>query len=197
MTWMPDPFWSLHDEELRQLWAEGVSTRNIGIKIGKTKNAVVGRAHRLELPGRPSPIVKVAPGKFEQRYVVQKKSAVEEVALGGAVDEPPALLASNPIPEPVAAPIPLPLQLAADEGEREPQGTFGSSLPMLLKAPHWEEEHEPDRCRWPLWGNNERAGRPQRFCTAVRAPGATYCAAHCCLAYRGAWAMADDVEEAA
>lgn len=41
---------------LRELWDEGHPTAEIGRRLGITKNAVVGKAHRLELPGRPSPI---------------------------------------------------------------------------------------------------------------------------------------------
>jgi GcrA cell cycle regulator len=42
--------------KLRQLWFEGHSTAEIGRRMGVTKNAVVGKAHRLDLPARPSPI---------------------------------------------------------------------------------------------------------------------------------------------
>lgn len=41
---------------LRQLWDEGLSTKKIGDRLGTSKNAVVGKAHRLDLPSRPSPI---------------------------------------------------------------------------------------------------------------------------------------------
>lgn len=41
---------------LRQLWAEGHSTAEIGRRIGVSKNAVVGKAHRLKLEARASPI---------------------------------------------------------------------------------------------------------------------------------------------
>jgi len=41
---------------LRSLWAEGHSTAEIGRRLGVSKNAVVGKAHRLDLPARPSPI---------------------------------------------------------------------------------------------------------------------------------------------
>ncbi len=41
---------------LRALWDEGRSTAEIGRRMGITKNAVVGKAHRLDLPGRESPI---------------------------------------------------------------------------------------------------------------------------------------------
>lgn len=42
--------------ELGQLWREGLSTAEIGRRLGISKNAVVGKAHRLNLPSRPSPI---------------------------------------------------------------------------------------------------------------------------------------------
>src|SRR6185312_11559733 len=41
---------------LRTLWAEGLSTAAIGRRMGVSKNAVVGKVHRLHLPARPSPI---------------------------------------------------------------------------------------------------------------------------------------------
>ena len=43
-------------DQLKELWGEGLSTSEIGRKLGVTKNAVVGKAHRLGLPPRPSPI---------------------------------------------------------------------------------------------------------------------------------------------
>ena len=42
--------------KLRALWAEGLSTAEIGRRLNISKNAVVGKAHRLNLPPRPSPI---------------------------------------------------------------------------------------------------------------------------------------------
>ncbi|CAG4922536.1 unnamed protein product [Acidocella sp. C78] len=41
---------------LRQLWDEGLSTAEIGRRLNISKNSVVGKAHRLDLPARPSPI---------------------------------------------------------------------------------------------------------------------------------------------
>src|SRR6201996_6774090 len=42
--------------KLRVLWAEGLSTAEIGRRLNISKNAVVGKAHRLSLPPRPSPL---------------------------------------------------------------------------------------------------------------------------------------------
>ena len=44
---------------LERLWNEGASTAEIGRRLGVSKNAVVGKAHRLGLSGRPSPIRQV------------------------------------------------------------------------------------------------------------------------------------------
>ncbi len=43
-------------EELTNLWNAGHSASAIGKHLGVTKNAVVGKAHRLKLTARPSPI---------------------------------------------------------------------------------------------------------------------------------------------
>ena len=43
-------------EALSNLWREGWSTAEIGRRLGVTKNAVVGKAHRLSLSPRPSPV---------------------------------------------------------------------------------------------------------------------------------------------
>ena len=40
---------------LRHLWDKGYSTNEIGQRMGISKNAVVGKAHRLKLKARPSP----------------------------------------------------------------------------------------------------------------------------------------------
>jgi GcrA cell cycle regulator len=44
------------DARLIELWALGLSAGKIGLDMGRSKNSVVGRVHRLNLPGRASPI---------------------------------------------------------------------------------------------------------------------------------------------
>jgi GcrA cell cycle regulator len=45
---------------LRELWDQGLPTAQIGKLLGFTKNAVVGKAHRIGLERRPSPIRRTA-----------------------------------------------------------------------------------------------------------------------------------------
>src|SRR3954466_10021133 len=82
---------------IRALWAEGLSTAEIGRRMGITKNAVVGKAHRLNLPARPSPIRRV-PGEKAQRR--------GGAARGGAPTLP-ALdsVARQPVPTPPRQPV--------------------------------------------------------------------------------------------
>lgn len=44
--------------DLTRLWSEGLSITQIGLAIGVSRNAVVGKVHRMGLPKRQSPIVK-------------------------------------------------------------------------------------------------------------------------------------------
>jgi GcrA cell cycle regulator len=62
--------------QLAQLWKEGHSTAEIGRRLGITKNAVVGKAHRLSLEPRPSPV-----------KVVVKRRIVFEIS-GGSCSWP-------------------------------------------------------------------------------------------------------------
>ena len=44
--------------KLKKLWDEGLPITKIGIEIGVSRNAIAGKAHRLGLPKRNSPISK-------------------------------------------------------------------------------------------------------------------------------------------
>ena len=46
--------------KLRELWDQGLPTAQIGKLLGFTKNAVVGKAHRIGVERRPSPIRRTA-----------------------------------------------------------------------------------------------------------------------------------------
>ena len=45
-------------EKLKKLWDVGLPITKIGIELGVSRNAIAGKAHRLGLPKRNSPISK-------------------------------------------------------------------------------------------------------------------------------------------
>jgi GcrA cell cycle regulator len=59
-------------ETLRALWGEGIKTAEIGRRMHMTKSAVVGKAHRLNLPGRPSPIKGVEASDSRLKPTIRK-----------------------------------------------------------------------------------------------------------------------------
>lgn len=84
-------------ERLRALWAEGHSTAEIGRRMGISKNAVVGKAHRLNLPARPSPIRREAVG------AEPRQQAARPVRPAGVA--PRTTLPPSPAVAAVAAPV--------------------------------------------------------------------------------------------
>lgn len=58
-------------EKLRKLWDKGLSISAIGEKLGVTRNAIAGKAHRLGLRKRQSPIAK-------KTVAVKEEPVVEE-----------------------------------------------------------------------------------------------------------------------
>jgi GcrA cell cycle regulator len=140
---------------LRALWADGHSTAEIGRRMGVSKNAVVGKAHRLNLSARPSPIRRVpgqAPAPRAPRPAPMR-AAERSPFLARAftvVGQAPALRPTPPpAPRPVAPPPPP---------------------PRLSNA----------TCCWPIG----EPGKPGfRFCTDRALATKPYCEAHATQAY--------------
>ena len=68
---------------LKELWDQGLPTAQIGKLLGFTKNAVVGKAHRIGLERRPSPIRRTAvkPDRKKARSPVMPKLNFEKQEL--------------------------------------------------------------------------------------------------------------------
>ena len=60
-------------EELKKLWAQGLSISQIGEALGVSRNAIAGKAHRMGLPKRPSPISKPKAEKPKVEPVVEEQ----------------------------------------------------------------------------------------------------------------------------
>jgi GcrA cell cycle regulator len=140
--------------ELKGLWSDGLSTAEIGRRLGISKNAVVGKAHRLDLSPRPSPI---------RRH---ERSPDAPPPAPRAVGPTLAPLPSRPTP----APIPAPVAAAP---------TIKPILPRRLAAVA-PPAFRVSACCWPIG----EPGKPSfHFCDAVAVQGKPYCAAHAQLAY--------------
>lgn len=60
-------------EELKKLWAKGLSISQIGEALGVSRNAIAGKAHRMGLPKRPSPISRLRAEKPKVEAVVEEQ----------------------------------------------------------------------------------------------------------------------------
>jgi|SRR5579859_276021 len=90
---------------LRALWGEGLSTAQIGLRLNVSKNAVVGKASRLGLPGRPSPIRRDGSGGSRTpRPRRVSGPTLPSLASTAAGAEPIAPPPPAPIPEPPYSP---------------------------------------------------------------------------------------------
>lgn len=145
--------------ELKRLWSEGFSASQIAERLGGiTRNAVIGKAHRLHLASRPSPIQRQI-GERRQRSRPAVRPAAMRVAPVEAVraEPPPAVVAKAPAPPP-------PKNFRA--------GPIDYSSALTLSDRH---------CHWPIGHPNEPGFH---FCGAPAASGRPYCHAHCQVAYR-------------
>ena len=153
---------------LRLLWDEGLSTAEIGRRLGVSKNAVVGKAHRMTLPARPSPIRRDGSGPARpaapRRVVGPTLPPLPATCL-----EPIVVTASRPQPaaKPVEPAAAAPLSL----GE-------ASEPPPIRVVPPAAGRHSA--CCWPL---GDPGTRSFRFCDAASLPGKPYCGEHAQVAY--------------
>ena len=141
---------------LRALWDEGHSTAEIGRRMGVTKNAIVGKAHRLELPARPSPIRRVTDaGHVARRDQVRRVSG-------------PTLPVADAVAEAVRAEL-----LAEAPAAARP-------TPQLRAVPPPRPAARVSTCCWPIG----EPGTPSfRFCDEGALPNKPYCQEHASLAY--------------
>ena len=74
---------SVWDEQklnkLKKLWDEGLPITKIGIEIGVSRNAIAGKAHRLGLPKRNSPISKS--GEPRKNRETSSKNTIQQLPL--------------------------------------------------------------------------------------------------------------------
>ena len=69
MSWTPENI-----AQLKKLWSEGLTATAIGSALQISKNAVIGKAHRLDLTRRQSPIVRHAEARDTKAGSAKKKT---------------------------------------------------------------------------------------------------------------------------
>ena len=57
--------------KLKALWDEGLPITKIGNELGVSRNAIAGKAHRMGLPKRNSPISKSGDPRKNQKIIVE------------------------------------------------------------------------------------------------------------------------------
>ncbi len=149
---------------LEQLWETGQSITQIGKALGMTRNAVVGKAHRIGLAKRASPIVRSdkpaapKPAPVVHHHAQHHAPRPAAVSVNSGASAPAAR-------EPSASHTPAP--------EKPTQQLSAAMLAALTPT-------SGPRCKWPI-------GDPKSsefdFCTKVALPGKPYCAEHCAQAY--------------
>jgi GcrA cell cycle regulator len=166
--------------QLRALWAEGHSTAEIGRRLGVTKNAIVGKAHRLDLSARPSPIRRDPEAEPVHRALARRVEGPTLPPLPSAVVDNEASFATfavAPRPPVMARPIVV--------APPTPRPVVQAPRPMVppLQRPVALAPRPYGRivtCCWPI---GEPGTREFRFCDVPSEPGRPYCEDHVKVAY--------------
>jgi len=158
-------------ERLKDLWNKGLSASQIAAELGDvTRNAVIGKAHRLGLSGRAKPNQggghrggrrsrAEAPGTRPDPVVIRGGAAP---ALKFALDEAPEPMRRD-LPEPVA------LKIVKPEGEL-------AEVTLL--------DLNEKMCKWPI---GDPGDEDFHFCGHPSEPGQPYCTKHAKMAYQPAY----------
>ena len=72
---MTSPWTDERVERLTELWNDGRTASQIGRALDVSRNAVIGKAHRLELPGRPSPILRNGTAEARRQAALARATA--------------------------------------------------------------------------------------------------------------------------
>lgn len=73
---------------LRTLWDEGLSTAEIGRRLGVSKNAVVSKAHRIALSPRPIHRTNTAPKDRAEAVQPFTQAPLPHISRGGPAPAP-------------------------------------------------------------------------------------------------------------
>ncbi len=186
-------------DQLKTMWEKGMTASQIADTLGGvSRNAVIGKAHRLGLQSRPSP---VKPNETEEKAA----APAPVVATPPAPKAAPRVIADVPrAPPPPPSPFPPAIPsgptgaqlrsigpggfLRQGPGDQAPPATPAPPRRLVPARPSPEIAGKTslldlnDRiCKWPLG----HPGEPDfHFCGDTVNPGFPYCVAHCGQAYQ-------------
>ena len=154
-------------EQLRKLWMDGLSASQIAGELGNgiTRNAVIGKVHRLGLSGRVRAAGSSAPRQRSATVRAPRPSTParrRNTMGGGGVAGNTALAYAQ---RPYIMPAPKPIEEVL--------------IPMCERVTIMELRE--GMCRWPL---GDPATPDFRYCGGKSDTGATYCMAHSRMAYQ-------------
>jgi GcrA cell cycle regulator len=154
ITWTDDRV-----EQLKKLWEGGLSASQIAAELGNvTRNAVIGKVHRLGLSGRAKSPSSAAPRPRKPRPAQQMVRMPRPVARGNTALAHDYQVEMEPDPISVDNVIPISQRL---------------QLVELNDA----------TCHWPV---GDPASTDFYFCGGKAVAGAPYCAHHSRIAYQPA-----------
>ena len=202
MSWTPERI-----DELTKLWESGHSASAIGKILGVSKNAVVGKAHRMKLQARPSPIKRGEEGG-SSTSASRAKTAIKKsqssarsaqsgnkgaaVAKAGAKNEPLQSMISAAMAAKSAGAGGATGGTAARNGASV--GLERASAKMADKKPERRSHKDSvasatravsasrrgPKCLWPI---GDPGDEDFHFCGEPALAGKPYCAEHCAKAY--------------
>ncbi|GJD34719.1 GcrA family cell cycle regulator [Methylobacterium aerolatum] len=149
---------------LRRLWEDGQSASKIAAQLGGvTRNAVIGKVHRLGLGGR------VKGAEVDAASAV-KPAEVEKPVAAAPIPELVVAETHRPAPEFPTAAVPA-----------RPAATEAAAIPVSQRVTIMDLRES--MCRWPL---GDPTTPEFRFCGARSITGLPYCTHHAEIAYQPA-----------